>query len=291
MQVTLVKTVGWVFEHLPLRVVKSITSLASRISTSRSKVTRANVTRNMRHVLANDSSEVSNDLAAAFRDRVFVEYANYWAEGAKLPALSRARIVSNFSMSEGLEHLIDARKLGRGVIIVLPHIGSWEWGGAYLDAIGFGLTAVAEELEPPALFEWFKKKREAMGISIIGLNDRAGAILLNTLEQNKTVGLVSDRDIQNNGVEVTFFGERLTLPAGPAVMALRTGAPLLTAAAYSGPHQGHHAVVNPPIPFERSGKLRSDVSALTQLVASELEGLIRRAPEQWHDLQPRFRRD
>ena len=130
-----------------------------------------------------------------------------------------------------------------------------------------------------------------MGISVIGLNDQAGSALLDTLAANKTVALLSDRDIQNNGIEVTFFGERTTLPAGPAVMALRTGAPLLTVACYSGPLDGHHAVINPPIAFERSGKFRADVAALTQVIATQLEGLIRRAPEQWHDLQPRFAND
>ena len=291
MKVAIVKFVGWMLEHLPLRVDLWITKSISRFTSARNKQSRHNVTRNMRHVLGNDLNEVSTDVLIGFRDRVFVEYSKYWAEGAKLPALDSQSIVNRFAMSEGLENLQWAQAQGKGVIVVLPHIGSWEWGGAYLDKIGFGLTAVAEELEPPALFEWFKKKREAMGISVIGLNDQAGSALLDALSANKTVALLSDRDIQNNGIPVEFFGETVTLPPGPAVMALRTDAPLLTAACYSGPIDGHHAVVNPPIQFERSGKFRSDVAALTQLVARELEGLIRRAPEQWHDLQPRFTRD
>ena len=291
MKVAIVKSVGWVLEHLPLRIDMWITKTVSRATTGRNKTVKANVARNMRHVLANHPEEVSIDVLTGFRDRVLIEYSKYWAEGAKLPALDKVEIAKRFSLSEGREHLDEAQAQGTGVIVVLPHIGSWEWGGAYLDAIGFGLTAVAEELEPPELFEWFKKKREAMGISVIGLNDQAGSALLDTLAANKTVALLSDRDIQNNGIEVTFFGERTTLPAGPAVMALRTGAPLLTVACYSGPLDGHHAVINPPIAFERSGKFRADVAALTQVIATQLEGLIRRAPEQWHDLQPRFAND
>lgn len=291
MKVAAIKLVGWVLEHLPLGVDRKLTEAISRLTSRRNQQTRANVMRNMRHALGDSRASVSVDVNTGFRDRVFKEYANYWAEGAKLPGLSRDYIVERFGMAEGREHLDDARALGKGVIVVLPHVGSWEWGGAYLDAIGFGLTAVAEELEPPALFDWFKKKREAMGISVIGLNDESGAALLEALSQNKTVALLSDRDIQGNGVEVTFFGERTTLPAGPAVMALRTGAPVVTAACYSGPFDGHHAVVNRPIVFERSGKFRVDVSALMQIIATELEGLIRRAPQQWHDLQPRFAND
>jgi len=245
----------------------------------------------MRHVLADTREEVSVDVLAGFRERVFAEYANYWAESAKVPAISKATLQRGCAISEGREYLDAAIALGKGVIVVLPHVGSWEWGGAYFNSIGHGVTAVAEELEPAELFEWFTKKREAMGIEIIGLNNQAGAALLDTLAENKLVTLLSDRDVQGNGVEVSFFGERVTLPPGPAVLALRTGAPVLTAACYSGPLSGHHAVFNPPIVFERSGKFRADVVSLTQVIALELEGLIRRAPEQWHDLQPRFVND
>ena len=102
------------------------------------------------------------------------------------------------------------------------------------------------------------------------------------------VGLLCDRDLQDNGIEVEFFGEMVSIPAGPATLALRTGATLVACACYSGPGDDHYAVVTPPIEAVRQGKLREDVTRVTQQVAYELEGLIRRAPEQWHVLQPRF---
>ena len=174
------------------------------------------------------------------------------------------------------------------VNIALPHIGSWEWGGSYLDSLGLGMTAVAEDLEPPELFAWFRAKREAIGIRIEPLDEHAGTVLLQTLKDGGVIGLLCDRDIQGNGIEVEFFGEQVRLPAGPATLALRTGATLVAAACYSGPGRDHFAVVTPPIAAERQGRLRADVTRITQLLAVELEGLIRRAPEQWHVLQPRF---
>ena len=81
---------------------------------------------------------------------------------------------------------------------------------------------------------------------------------------------------------------RVTLPAGPATLALRTDATLVVAACYSGPGRDHFAAVTPPIDTARTGKLREDVRRVTQLVAHELEGLIQRAPEQWHVLESRF---
>ena len=153
------------------------------------------------------------------------------------------------------------------------------------------MTAVAEDLEPPELFAWFKAKRESIGIRIEPLDEHAGTVLLQTLKDGGVIGLLCDRDIQGNGIEVEFFGEQVRLPAGPATLALRTGATLVAAACYSGPGRDHFAVVTPPIPAERHGRLREDVTRVTQRLAVELEGLIRRAPEQWHVLQPRFEGD
>jgi KDO2-lipid IV(A) lauroyltransferase len=113
-------------------------------------------------------------------------------------------------------------------------------------------------------------------------------VLLHTLNDNGVVGLLCDRDLQENGIEVEFFGEMVRIPAGPATLALRTGATLVAAACYSGPGREHFAVVTPPILAQREGRLREDVTRVTQGVAVALEGLIRRAPEQWHVLQPRF---
>ena len=223
-----------------------------------------------------------------FVDRAFGGYGHYWAESAKLPAISPSTIVRRFRICEGLEHLYEARDRGRGTILALPHVGSWEWGGAFLAQIDMPMTAVAEVLEPAALFEWFRAKREALGIRVEPLDEHAGGNLLAHLRGGGLVGLLCDRDIQNNGIEVEFFGERVTVPAGPATLALRTGATLMAAACYSGPGRDHFAVVTPPIAAERLGRLREDVTRVTQAVTYELEDLIRRAPEQWHVLQPRF---
>jgi KDO2-lipid IV(A) lauroyltransferase len=205
-----------------------------------------------------------------------------------LSGLRASTITDRFKIGEGLEHLVDAKARAKGTVIALPHIGSWEWGGSFLSTLDMGMTAVAEELEPPELFAWFKKKRESIGIKIEPLGAHAGTVLLQTLRDGGVVGLLCDRDLQDNGMEVEFFGERVTIPAGPATLALRTGATLVCAACYSGPGRDHFAVITPPIDVERTGRLRDDVARVTQLVARDLEGLIRRAPEQWHVLQPRF---
>jgi KDO2-lipid IV(A) lauroyltransferase len=161
---------------------------------------------------------------------------------------------------------------------------------------GYGLTAVVERLDNDELFEWFRDMRSRVGVNVIPLDDNAGLRVSAALKDNQVVSLLCDRDIPRDGVrsgvEVEFFGERTTVPAGPAFFALRTGAALLPLATYfTRKSDGHHTVVRPPIPVERQGSLREDVARITQLLMIEIEGLIRRAPEQWHLFQPNWPSD
>ncbi len=287
-RVALFKSLATILEALPLSFVSKAGEKVAGIVGKRETAARKNLRVNIRHALSDPSKNVDNDLLEDFCDRGFMAYGRYWAESAKLPAIPTSTISERFIIGEGFEHLLAAKKRGMGTVIAIPHVGNWDWGGAFWSHIGMTMTAVAEELDPPELFQWFKKKREDMGLQIVPLNEHAGSELLKTLKEGGVVGLLCDRDIQDNGIEVEFFGEMVTIPAGPATLALRTGATLVACACYSGPGDDHYAVVTPPIEAVRQGKLREDVTRVTQQVAYELEGLIRRAPEQWHVLQPRF---
>ena len=115
---------------------------------------------------------------------------------------------------------------------------------------------------------------------------------MRALKNNEVLCLMCDRDIGGGGgIEVEFFGETTRLPGGPATLALRVGAPLLPTAVYFRGRTGHLAIVRPSLELERLGRLRDDVTRVTQALASELEGLIRVAPEQWHLLQPNWPSD
>jgi KDO2-lipid IV(A) lauroyltransferase len=174
--------------------------------------------------------------------------------------------------------------------MAMPHLGGWDWGGAWLASIGYPLTVVVEPVEPVELFEWFAAFRRSLGMTVVPLGPDATTTVLHTLRAGGVAGLVSDRDMTGNGVEVTFFGERTTLPGGPATLSLRTGAPLVTCAVYFE-GRGHRGVIQPPVETSRQGTLREDVARITQLLADELAGLIRRAPEQWHLFQPNWPSD
>jgi lauroyl/myristoyl acyltransferase len=157
--------------------------------------------------------------------------------------------------------------------------------------VGVPITAVVERLEPPELFEWFTEFRTNLGMHIVPLGPDAGREVIKALKRNDLVCLLSDRDIDGSGVDVEFFGERTTLPAGPATLALRTGADLVPGAMFQQPRGGHHAVVRPPMVIERRAGLREDVARITQDIARELESLIRIDPTQWHLMSPNWPSD
>ena len=224
-------------------------------------------------------------------NRTFESYAAYWLEAFRLPTLSPAELDAGMSY-EGYEHLERSLHRGRGTILVLPHLGGWEWTGFWFTrVVGVPITAVVERLEPPELFEWFTDFRTSLGMNIVPLGPDAGREVIKALKRNDLVCLLSDRDIDGSGVEVEFFGERTTLPAGPATLALRTGADLVPGAMYQRPRGGHHALVRPPLVVERQGTLREDVARITQDIATELEALIRIEPTQWHLMVPNWPSD
>ena len=244
--------------------------------------------RHLHRILGRD---LSRSELRSWTRRAFRAYARYWLEGARLGTLERRVIERRMHVETGWDEFVAAMDSGRGVVLALPHIGSWEWGGAWLALKGYPMTAVAEPLEPPELYDWFVSQRERMGLTIVELGPPAGGVLLRTLRAGGLVGLLCDRDIAGGGIEVEFFGERTTMPAGPATLALRTGAALIPAAVYSGPGAHHTGVLLPPIDTTRTTSLRADVARITQEVARQLEELIRRAPEQWHVFQPNWPSD
>jgi len=225
---------------------------------------------------------VGRERKAAVRE-AFASYARYWMESLRLPEMPAEEVDARFTI-EGLEHIEAALAAGTGAILALPHVGGWEVGGSWFVRQGFPLTVVVEALKPPELFNWFAELRRSQGFTVIPLTRSAGISVVRALRANRIVALVSDRDIAGGGVEVEFFGERTTLPAGPASLASRLGVPLLPTAVYFK-GDGHHAVVRPPLSTD------GDPATVTQALAHELEDLIRAAPEQWHLFQPNWPSD
>src|SRR4051794_15865486 len=272
---------------LPAPVAEGVARAGGFGAAHASPERRAQVERNLRRVHGPGFGGFALRRAT---DATFESYARYWVESFRLPGTSPDVLDAGMSY-QGLGHVDEALAHGRGAIIALPHLGGWEWAGFWVAAVRHQpITVVVEALDPPDLFEWFVELRRSFGMNVVPLGPDVAAHVVRALKANHLVALLCDRDIGGGGIEVEFFGERTRLPAGPATLALRTGAALLpTAAYYRG--RGHLGVCRPPIPTERRGSLREDVTRITQLLAYELEALIRAAPEQWHLLQPNWPSD
>lgn len=236
--------------------------------------------RHMARVLGPDA-----ELAQATRE-VFRSYGRYWAETLwvrprRIPEIRGALEIT------GLEHLKKAAIDGTGVVIALPHLGNWEAAALAGELAGIEIMAVAEKLGNASLTGWFTSVREQFGITIVLAGRGAMKAIDEGIGRGAAVCLLCDRDLKGRGVKVNFFGETTTLPAGPATLALRTGAPMLMGACYFT-KTGHRLVLEPLTLPE--GEHRSIESA-TQRIADGLEHLIRAAPEQWHLLQPNWPSD
>lgn len=224
-------------------------------------------------------------------DEVFASYGRYWADSLLLTHQRKSQILAHQDY-EHYDRIAAGAAAGKGTILAVPHLGGWEWAGTQLALIGHEVSVVVEALEPPDVFEWFVSYRERLGMHVIPMGPQAAVACSQALRANHLLCLLCDRVVGDAAsVEVEFFGERTQLPAGPVTLALRTGATLLPCAVYFVGRSGHLGVVRPPLQLERRGRLRDDVIAGTQALAAELEVLIRRAPTQWHLMQPNWPSD
>jgi len=223
--------------------------------------------------------------------KAFASYARYWIESFRLPTRSDKQLSKGIEVPD-YRFVEEALSRGNGVILALPHLGGWEWAGFWMASVNkLPITVVVEPIEPPQLFSWFVNFRSKLGMNVVPLSPSAGTEIAAALKRNEVVCLLCDRDISGGGIEVTFMGERTTLPGGPALMALRTGAVVLPTAVYFEPNGKHLGLVRPPLDVSRSGTIKEDVARVTSQLAEELEFLIRQDPEQWHLFQPNWPSD
>ncbi len=216
----------------------------------------------------------------------YASYGRYWAELLRLPTLS-PDVLDQFFTHEGRDHLVATREAGFGPIVVLPHLGGWEWAAAWLTRVDkLPVTAAVELLEPPDVFQWFRDQREAFGVDVVPLGPDAFGRLTDAVKRRSIVCLLGDRVIDSRSVEVEFFGRPARLPIGPALLSRRTGAPIHVTAVYFSPEGGHHCVVGEPVWPDLTVPLRRSLAETTQEIARRFEPLIAAAPEQWHVLSP-----
>jgi lauroyl/myristoyl acyltransferase len=209
-------------------------------------------------------------------------YMRYWCDTFRFPNWDKERINSTVTVTRE-ELLLNGIKSGRGVIVSLPHAGNWDHAGAYFCLKGIHLVTVAERLKPERLFNEFLRYREAMGMEVLALDSRSIVTLAQRLREGHLIALVADRDLSKSGIDVQFFGKPARMPAGPAVLALKTNAIFLTAFV-NYTETGIHITFD-EITIPESGTQEEKVSMLVQKSADNFEQGIRKHPQDWHMLQ------
>jgi KDO2-lipid IV(A) lauroyltransferase len=171
----------------------------------------------------------------------------------------------------------------RGVVIALPHSGNWDHAGAYFCSLGIPLVTVAERLKPEALFQKFLEYRNSMGFEVLSLDSRSFVTLMKRAREKRLIALVADRDLSRSGVDVDFFGYPSRMPAGPALLAIKTGIPLVVAHVSYTPGGIHITFSEVSVPQE--GSESEKVSKVVQACADLFAHGIAEHPEDWHMLQ------
>ena len=210
-------------------------------------------------------------------------YLRYWFDTFRLSKWSKNRIISTTQVIR--ENLLrDPIQSKQGCIVALPHAGNWDHAAAYFCSTGITLTAVVEKLKPEAIFKKFLAYRESIGIEAISHKEKTIPILTERLQAGKLIALVADRDMSRNGIEVNFFGKTSKMPSGPAILAIKTGAPLITAYVRYTP-SGIEIIFDETLKPTNSGSEEEQIKIITQSMADNFAKRIKENPVDWHMLQ------
>jgi len=270
---------GWrIVRWLPERTAYTLAYLLADFVTKRSGKKISRLRSNLRRTQPS-MTELDLDLLVIDAMR---SYMRYWCDTFRFPDWSPERVRETVTVTN--EHLLlDAITAKTGVIVSLPHAGNWDHAGAYFCAKGIHLVTVVEHLKPEKLFLKFLGYREAMGMEVLPLDGRVLGTLAQRLRQGALVALIADRDLSRSGINVNFFGGPSRMPPGPALLALKTGALLITAFVSYTETGIHIDFKEVAIPI--SGSNDEKVAEIVQSTAKQFEQGISEHPEDWHMLQ------
>ena len=269
------KVIGILPEKTAYKLANFVSDRIFRRNGKGVKRLRSNYKRVMPNISEHELEELTKDGMRS--------YLRYWFDTFRLNKWSKSRIIeTTFVVRENL--LRDPIEAKEGCIIALPHAGNWDHAAAYFCSTGIPLTAVVEKLKPEAIFKKFLAYRQSIGIEAISHREKTIPILIERLNQGKLIALVADRDMSRNGIEVNFLGGIAKMPAGPAILAIKTGSPLVTAyIRYL--NKGIELTFDETIKLPVTGSEEEQIKIVTQSMADNFAKRIKDSPVDWHMLQ------
>ena len=273
------KAVQSVVERLPRSWAYALAILAARFAWMWSPLARPRLEYNLKIACP----ELEND-TRALRRLSWLNFRNHskaYVDLMQLPRTS-AEAMRPWLKVQGMEYLEQARAIGKGVLVVSCHMGSYEVVSAIWSATLTPVSFFAEELEPRALFEWYRDTRARLGISVLTLDHGGLRKVLQALRDEEMVITAIDRDITGTGHRMPFFGRPAPIPLGPAAIALRLGTPLFPVCVYRLPDDTYQAEGSPLVFAKDTGDPKADQVRATEELLRHIEAFIRRHPDQWH---------
>jgi lauroyl/myristoyl acyltransferase len=264
----------WSVAHLPRGFLTAAVRLIADLNYLLSTRSRRGVLANQAHVLPADTPPKERRRLA----RETFRYSGYaLLDFFRIPTMNRDNLDQFVAEVIGWEHLAAAMQARAGGILVSPHIGSWELAGAYQGLRGVPVSVVALTHPDPRVNEIFLNTRREAGIESVPVE---GALqrLREALARGRITAVLADRDVSGHGLKLPFFGQLLRVPAGHAVLALRTGAWLLPCCVYRRPDGRVAMEFRPPIVPDRK---QDTTTSLTLRCLKILEEFISARPEQW----------
>jgi Kdo2-lipid IVA lauroyltransferase/acyltransferase len=216
---------------------------------------------------------------------VFVHFGQSAAEFVKMPQLTRAE-VDVLCQVEGEENLCRALEGGLGVLLITGHFGNWEFMARWLTTHGYPLNVVARRANDPQADRLLTDTRTGGGAQVYNRGSSARAVL-QCLRRKEIVGLLPDQNAGN--VFVPFLGQRTGTVDGPAILHLRTGAPLLFSWCVRTPDNRFQITFEAPVVVGPTGDRNADIAAVMTLINARLEAQIYQNPTQWLWLHDRWK--
>jgi len=208
-------------------------------------------------------------------------------ECCQLYAGSAGRLLGAVRL-EGVAHLKAALAEGRGVLYLTAHYGNWELLGAAHVLTGVPLSVVARPLDNPFLEARLAEARRRLQMGLIPKRDALPRVR-QALARGECVGVLLDQDAGPRGVFVPFFGHLASTSRALAVLAARTGAPVVPAFIRRLPDGEHLVSLEPPLPLERTGDHGRDLRLNTARYTAAVERQVRACPEQWFWVHRRWK--
>jgi len=270
---------------LPRRIqAAALRAIATRYMLGRSKFVEA-VRSNLARIL--DRPEESPEVDRKMREMIdghFFAWADF-LRFAKRPPEESSGLVEGVV---GFDRILDARQRGKGVLLLTAHLGNWEVGGLMLAAVKLPVHVVLVPDIYPAVEKARRRMHARAGVLEIPVDQSFAPTLavLRALSSNGIVAMQGDRDFNNTGIEIPFFGRGAYFPRGPLRVAMATDATVLPAFIVRVPDGRYRAILEEPLPIDRGPDREAALRVNLERYVALLERYVRQYPEQWYCFYP-----